>query len=115
MNRRSLLVTLPAALAVGAAPAVALPESPIATLHREITRRQALMDGDHGMSDDEFEDFNMATVDLAEQIVDLPARNTDDMLRKIMGYTINGDHDLSETKAAHCIWAEARALLGDAV
>ena len=32
-----------------------------------------------------------------------------------MGYTINGDHDLSETKAAHCIWAEARALLGDAV
>ena len=44
--------------------------------------------------------------------IDLPARNADDMLRKIMGYTINGDHDLSEGDRAQRIFAEARALLG---
>ena len=36
------------------------------------------------------------------------------MLRKIMGYTVNGDHDLSETKAARRIFAEVRALVGGA-
>ena len=36
------------------------------------------------------------------------------MLRKIMGYTVNGDHDLSETEAARRVFAEARALVGGA-
>ncbi len=40
-----------------------------------------------------------------------PAKNADDMLRKIMGYTINGDRDLSDTEAARRIMDEARALV----
>lgn len=86
-------------------------ESPIAALHREIVRRNTFLNGDHGLSEEEFDAYNMETVALADRIVDLPARNADDMLRKIMGYTINGDHDLSEGDRAQRIFAEARALL----
>ena len=74
--------------------------------------RNTFLNGDHGLSEDDFEAYNMETVALADRIVDLPARNADDMLRKIMGYTINGDHDLSEGDRAQRIFAEARALLG---
>ena len=87
-------------------------ESPIAALHREIVRRNTFLNGDHGLSEDDFEAYNMETVALADRIVDLPAQNADDMLRKIMGYTINGDHDLSEGDRAQRICAEARALIG---
>lgn len=87
-------------------------ESPIAALHREIVRRNTFLNGDHGLSEEDFEAYNMETVALADRIVDLPAQNADDMLRKIMGYTINGDHDLSEGDKAQRIFAEARALLG---
>lgn len=115
MNRRSLLKALPAAVVAGAAPAAALcvvpQESPIAALHREIVRRHAFLNSDHGLSEEDFDSYNIETVAMADQIVDLPARNADDMLRKIMGYTINGDHDLSETDAARRIFAEARALV----
>lgn len=87
-------------------------DSPIAALHREIIRRNAFLKGDHGLSEDEFEAHNMETVALADQIVDLPAKNADDMLRKIMGYCINGDHDLGDGPRGKDIWAEARALFG---
>lgn len=86
-------------------------ESPIAILHREIVKRRAFLSSDHGLSEEAFDAYNMETVKLADQILDLPARNPDDMLRKIMGYTINGDHDLSEGEAAERIFAEARALV----
>lgn len=87
-------------------------DSPIAALHREIVSRHALLNGDHGLSEDEFEARNMETVALADQIADLPAHNADDMLRKIMGYSINGDHDLGDGPRGKDIWAEARALVG---
>lgn len=87
-------------------------ESPIAALHREIVRRHAFLNGDHGLTEEDFEAYNMETVKLADQILDLPAQNADDMLREIMGYTINGDHDLSETDGASTrIYDEARALV----
>ena len=87
-------------------------ESPIASLHREIVRRHAFLNGDHGLSEEEFDAYNMETVALADQIVDIPARNADDMLRKIMGYTINGDHELSGIGVADHFFNEARALIG---
>lgn len=86
-------------------------ETPIAAMHREIVRRHQHLNGDHGLTEEEFTAYNMATVDMANAIVDLPARNADDMLRKIMGYSINGDHtDLSTPGLAVKIWAEMQAL-----
>lgn len=89
-------------------------DSPIAALHREIVRRNAFLKADHGLSEDEFEAHNMETVALADQIADLPALNIDDMLRKIMGYCFNGDHDLRDGPRGKDIWAEACALVGGA-
>lgn len=86
-------------------------ETPISAMHREIVRRHAVLEGEHGMSQEAFDAFNMATVEMGNAIVDLPARKADDMLRKIMGYSINGDHpDLSGTEQAGRIWAEMHQL-----
>lgn len=91
-------------------------ETPIAAMHREIVRRQVFLNGDHGLTDEEFTAYNMATVEMANAIVDLPAQNADDMLRKILGYSINGDHpDLHGTEQASRIWAEMQAMLTPAM
>ncbi|MDF3606219.1 hypothetical protein PE067_08785 [Paracoccus sp. DMF-8] len=88
------------------------PETPIAAMHREIVRRHAVLEGNHGLSEEAFDAFNMATVEMGNAIVDIPARNADDMLRKIMDYSINGDHpDLHGTEQASRIWAEMRAMV----
>lgn len=87
-------------------------ETPIAAMHREIVRRHKFLNGEHGLSEEAFDAFNLETSAMADAIVDLPAQNADDMLRKIMGYSINGDHtDLSDTDRAAKIWAEMRAMV----
>lgn len=86
-------------------------ESPIAALHREIVRRHAFLNGKHGLSEVDFDAYNMETVALADRIAELPAQNADDMLRKIMGYTINGDHELSGIGVAERFFDEARVLV----
>lgn len=87
-------------------------ESPIAALHREIVKRHAFLNGDHGLSEEEFDAYNMETVALADRIAELPAKNADDMLRKILGWSINGDHELSGIGVADRFFDEARALIG---
>ena len=88
------------------------PETPIAAMHREIVRRQVFLNGDHGLTDEEFTAYNMATVDMANAIVALPAQNADDMMRKILGYSINGDHpDLHGTEQANRLWSEMQNLV----
>lgn len=118
MKRRDLMRLAPAALVVGASPAalaaVTVEESAIAAMLREITRRSAALDANHGMSDSDFDAASNALMKLADAIIDIPARDADDMLRKIMGYTVNGAHDISDGPAAEKIWAEARALTGGA-
>ena len=86
-------------------------QSPIAVLHREIVERNAFLNGDNGLSEAEFDAYNMETVALADRIAELPAKNADDMLRKLMGWSINGDHELSGIGVADRFFDEARALL----
>ncbi|MFT4013726.1 MAG: hypothetical protein QM682_10035 [Paracoccus sp. (in: a-proteobacteria)] len=86
-------------------------ESPIAAMHREITALHALLNGDHGLTEDEADQASSRLAGLANAIAELPARNADDMLRKIMGQTANGDHDIGDGPHAEAIWAEARALV----
>lgn len=109
MNRRSLLSALPAVLAAGAVPAVAVAaETPIAAMHREITRLQAIS-SDRNVSPETADEACDRMMELANAIVDLPATTADDLLRKIMGYTVNGNHELDSGSAQ--IWDEARALI----
>lgn len=86
-------------------------ESPIAALHREIVKRHAFLNGDHGLSEEEFDAYSMETVALADRIAELPAKSADDMLRKILGWSINGDHELSGIGVADRFFEEARALV----
>lgn len=113
MNRRDLMKLAPAALAVGAVPAVA-EESPIAAMHREITALQTVLRGENDLTAADAERMCSRMMELADAIADLPARNADDMLRKIMGQTVNGDHDIGDGPNSEAIWAEARALIGGA-
>lgn len=87
-------------------------DSPIAALHQEIVKRHAFLNGDHGLSEEEFDAYNMETVALADRIAQLPAKSADDMLRKILGWSINGDHELSGIGVTDRFFNEARALIG---
>lgn len=117
MNRRKLMKLAPVALAAGAVPALAMSgeatESPIAAMHREITRLQALA-CHKAVSDADQDAACERMMELADAIQAIPARNTDDMLRKIMGTTVNGDHEIGDGPNSQAIWAEARSLVGGA-
>ncbi|QRZ13743.1 hypothetical protein JWJ88_03505 [Paracoccus methylovorus] len=115
MNRRALLKAMPAALVAGAAPAVAVAdeETPIAAMYREIIRLREVA-CDRSLPEAEGDAACDQMMDLANDIVDLPARDADDFLRKVLGYTVNGDHEIGDGPKAAEIWAEARALIGGA-
>lgn len=86
-------------------------DSPIVAMHREITRLQAIACN----SDTPIPEMEAATdrmMDLADQIANLPARDANDMLHKIMGHTGNGDHDLGDCPRGRQIWAEMRKIAG---
>lgn len=113
MNRRNLLKAMPAALAVGAVPAfaaIAVQETPIAAMYREICRLRTIAN-DQGIDDAIGDAACGRMMELANAIADIPARDPEDMLRKIMGVTVNGDHDIGDGPNADAIWAEARALV----
>lgn len=111
IDRRRLLSLAPTALAVGAVPAMALPvETPIAAMHREIARLQTIAN-DRNVSSEVGDEACDRMMDLVDAILDLPATSADDMLRKIMGHTVNGDQEIGDGNRGGSLWAEARALI----
>lgn len=117
MNRRALLKALPAVAAAGI-PAVALSgeilpplnETPIAAMYHRMMQLHREADR-IGRSTDEAQALDDQMMELADQIVDLPIRGPMDLIYKIMGHTVNGDHDLGDCPRGKDIWAEARALV----
>lgn len=113
MNRRQLIAAAPAAFLAG--PALSLDMLPsdnsqIAEMHREITRLQAIS-SDREMSEQEVDTAVASMMELADRITEIPARNTHEMLLKIMGQTVNGDHEISGGPNAEALWSEAIALV----
>lgn len=113
-NRRSLLAAAPALGLLAAVPAIATAApSLIAEMHRKITRAQELLNSPgNGLTDAQADMICDRMMEMANAIIDVPAENATDMLRKILGYTVNGDHDLGQGAEAAKIIAEARALIG---
>ncbi|MFH5773606.1 hypothetical protein ACHFJ0_05090 [Paracoccus sp. NGMCC 1.201697] len=115
INRRAILKLAPVALVAGAAPALSgeilppIAESPIAAMHREITRLDQITNAS-GISEEEMDAACDLMMELADRIVDIPARNTEEMFLKIMGHSVNGTHDLSNCPYGAELWAEARTF-----
>lgn len=112
MNRRALLTAVPALAMAGAVPAMASgPETPIMQTYREIMRLRDTIDATSGGLDEEYDRLASDMFDLADRIVDMPCQSTTDFVYKLMGHTINGDHDTGECPRRADLWSEARALI----
>lgn len=113
VTRRNFLASAPAAVALTAAPlaAEAATETPIAAMHRELTRLVAQMN-DGSLPSAEGERLWRESVRIADGIVDLPSTGPMDFIFKMMAHTYNGEHDLGDCPRGEELWAEARALVG---
>lgn len=113
MNRRALLKLAPAALAVGAAPALAVAaseETPVMKLFREWKRANEFA---HSQADDEaFEKALGERWEVEQRLMQTPSQNERDVLIKILAWTQFGDGDLEAgNPISQPIWDEARALV----
>lgn len=48
---------------------------------------------------------------LADDILDLPSEGPADFVCKLVAYTFDGHHEISDGAKGHLIWAEARQYL----
>lgn len=115
MNRRSLLAA-PAALALGAVPALAEAETPILRLYRqhkdiiEAAKRHVLVST--GLAtDDEYERlFYGPAYEIEKEMMALPCTCAADFAAKVIVDTVEGNQ-FSDWETG-TLWAEARALVG---
>lgn len=115
INRRCLLSLAPAALAVGAAPAMAMQvaETPVMRAYREWEAADA--DLQHPKWDERSnEDQDAACALLSammDEILAIPALNARDFIMKVMACTCMGENGLPDERQDPQLWAEARALI----
>ncbi|WP_136685702.1 hypothetical protein [Falsirhodobacter xinxiangensis] len=118
MNRRNLLRSAPAAgfaaLLVGATPAIAAEqaETPIAAMFREWSALYAFINSDEarGMDDFEWTPQHDRMWRIADDIIEMPAQNAADFVRKVIANTCRGEHGLPDHSQAPALWNEAQAL-----
>lgn len=113
VKRGCLLTAAPAlcftgVVGSGAVPAMASPaQTPAAAMHREITWAQELLNQPHnGLTDAEADALCDRMIELANDIAYLPSAGPMDVLLKIAGHTVNGDHELRGVAAGERIWSE---------
>lgn len=116
MKRRSLLKALPAALAVGAAPAIAAvaEETPVQRAYK--AWEAARIDWEQTanadlLSDDEETAWCHRVYKLADDVLDQPSTGPLDFVYKLMAHTFYGDHEVGNCPRGEELWAEARALV----
>ncbi|SIS86932.1 hypothetical protein [Paracoccus saliphilus] len=108
MNRRQLIAAAPATLIAGSA--VSGTVTPIEATYREIVRLRAIQNAD-GLSDDQVDAWGDKVMELADGIIDMPSQGPMDFIYKIMGYTLDGEHELDQSHLGKRLWVEARALV----
>lgn len=122
MNRRALIGSAPiaalaAALSAGnvdqaIAAVFDAHDTPIIAAYREIERINATVsEQNSSMDEDELDRMTSEMMALADKIVDMPIQGPLDFVFKVMGYTINGEHEIGDGPRASEIWAEARKLV----
>ncbi|MBK4215697.1 hypothetical protein JJJ17_07155 [Paracoccus caeni] len=89
-------------------------ESPITRMHKEITRLNKDADAFYRADDTGSGDTAQeAAAALMSRILELPATTAHDALRKLMGATLNGVHEISDgPPEGKVIWDEIKAILG---
>lgn len=89
-------------------------ESPITKMHKEITRLNKEADAFYKADDIGSGDAaQKAAAALMNRILELPATTAHDALRKLMGATLNGIHEISDGPAeGKGIWDEIKTILG---
>ena len=108
MNRRQLIAAAPAAFL--AAPVVSDVVTPIEATYREIMRLRALQNA-RGLPDDRVDALGDEVMKLSDCIIDMPSQDPMDFIYKVMGYTINGEHELDQGPLGERLWAEARSMV----
>lgn len=113
MKRRQLLKLAPAALAVGAAPALAVEETPVMKLFREWEPLYQFVgtSASNGMPEEEWNQLHDRVWDIADLIVSTPAQTAQDFIAKVICNTVWGEHGLPDEGQNPSLWAEARALV----
>lgn len=118
MKRRDLMKAAPVALAVGSLPsaAAAAVETPVLLAYR---KWQAALDawsnaakGD--LSDEEGSACCFEVSQLADEVLDQPSTGPLDFVYKLMAQSFHGQHDIGACPRGDELWAEARALVGEA-
>jgi hypothetical protein len=124
LSRRNLFIGAPvvalgAALAAGDAKAalagVLLPkakETPVAAMYGEITRLQAWINGDNGLSNAELAVETDRLHKMANAIMRLPSDGPMDFIHKLMGHTLNGENCPCCCPDNAAIWKQAKAIVG---
>lgn len=116
VNRRSLLLAGPAALAGVALPsaAAALTPSPVMALFQEWKPISVWLNGPEGEAADEveFNGMNEARIALEDRMMAEPAHNAKDVLAKMTAYTHFGEDELMSRQHLPQVWAEAREFIG---
>lgn len=117
-NRRGILTEAPTLgfvdlVGVGAATVAAdATQTPVAAMHREITRVQELLNQpDRGLTDVEADAACDHMIELANEIAYLPSEGPMDILIKIAGHTVNGDHELRGMGPGDQIWTEMMGMV----
>lgn len=117
MKRRDVLTAAIAAPAL-AVPVVAEAKSETTVMRKYFEWKKSVdawkADMERDDSDENGNRWCKLTYDLADSIVDIPSEGPMDFIYKLMAYTYHGEHDLSDTDGGSRLWAEARALVGEA-
>lgn len=112
MNRRQLIAAAPAAFLSGPAPASGM--SPMEVKYREVIQIRDIVESGirlHGMQDEEADALMIRAFEIADEMIDMPSREPMDLIYKIMGYTMDGAHEITAGEQGERIWSEARALV----
>lgn len=85
--------------------------TPIERMYREISQlRQKLNDDSFKLTESERTQANARMIHLANQIAEMPAQDPADFLFKLMGHTVDGDHEVGDCGKPEKIWPEGRSL-----
>lgn len=85
--------------------------TPIERMYREISQlRHKLNNDSRELTHSERARDNARMIHLANQIAEMPAQDPADFLFKLMGHTVDGDHEVGDCGKPEKIWPEGRSL-----
>lgn len=115
-NRRGLLKAAPALAFLGALPATASTETPVAALFREWKAAQEAEDAGYiaGLPDEEINQLADHRSAIEKRMMATPCSTAADFICKVTAHTAFGVFCLPDENQQPGLWEEARVLIGGA-